>query len=237
MAENTKAVSSEVNEDYQQNFMKKVHVIGRGSMVIAAILSFLPIIYFYFVKGWQASGSAYTTVTIAIVAYGFSMWLTEPVSYYPILGSAGTYMGYLAGNVGNMRAPVAMAVQSSLGEEVTSPRGNLATIISIATSVYVNLAILVVIILSGEAILSVLPQIVLDAFTYTLAALYGSMLTMRVMGNPKRALTYLPVTVVIYFITNAIPALKSYSLAVCVVGTILVAYALFKAEGNKKAAA
>ncbi|MEA4921619.1 MAG: hypothetical protein VB078_11985 [Clostridiaceae bacterium] len=237
MAENTTKAGgdSAVMEDYQNNFMKKVHLIGQGSMIIAAMLSFLPIAYFYFVKGWQASGSAYTTVIIAIVAYGFSMWLTEPVSYYPILGSAGTYMSYLAGNVGNMRAPVAMAIQSSLGEEVTSPRGNIATIISIAMSVYVNLLILIGIVAGGEAILNILPKTIINAFAYTLPSLYGSMLVMRIMAKPKKALLYLPFTVVIYFVTMYIPAFTTYSLAICVVGTILAAYVLYKTKEGKTA--
>jgi len=229
--------TSNMMESYQKDFMKKVHIISQGSMIIAAMLSFLPILFFYFVKGWTAPGSAYTTVTIAIVAYGFSMWLTEPVSYYPILGSAGTYMGYLAGNVGNMRAPVAMAVQSSVGDEVTSPRGNLATIIAIAMSVYVNLAILTCIIIAGEAILKMLPDVVLDAFSYTLPSLYGSMLVMRMMANPKRASIYLVTTVIIFLAIKYIPALSfltSYSLAVCIVGTIIVAYIHFKATDGKK---
>lgn len=235
MSEKTAQNGNAVMEDYQGSFMKRVHLIGRGSMLVAALLSFLPILYFYFIKGWQAPASAYTTVTIAIVAYGFSMWLTEPVSYYPILGSAGTYMGYLAGNVGNMRAPVAMAIQSSVGEDVNTPRGNVATIIAIAMSVYVNLAILTCIITAGEFILGILPKVILDAFAFTLPSLYGSMLVMRMMANPKKSGLYLGVTVIIYFIVRNVPALNSYSLAICVVGTILAAYAHFKATDGKKA--
>lgn len=233
MSENT-SNNSVMMEDYQKNFMKRVHLIGQGSMIIAALLSFLPIIWFVFVNGWRAPGSAYTTVTIAIVAYGFSMWLTEPVSYYPILGSAGTYMGYLAGNVGNMRAPVAMAVQSSVDAEVTTPRGNIATIVGIAMSVYVNLAILICIVIAGEAILKILPTAVRNAFTYTLPSLMGSMLVMRAMANPKRAAMYLPVTVALFFIVRWwIPQVSSYSLAICIVGTILFAYVQFKATDGK----
>ena len=232
MSENTN--NTAMMESYQKDFMKSVHTIGRGSMVIAALLSFLPIAYFYFIKGWTAPG--YSNVLIAIVAYGFSMWLTEPVSYYPILGSAGTYMGYLAGNVGNMRAPVAMAIQSSLGEEVTSPRGNIATIITIAMSIYVNLCILICIVAAGQFILDLMPQAVLNAFTFTLPSLYGSMLVMRVAGNPKRSFIYLPVVGILYFLTTkVIHGLSSYSLAICIVGTIIWAYIHFKMTDGKNA--
>ena len=91
--------------DYETKFITDIHKWGRVSMLIALILSFLPIGYMYFVKGWNESVSAFASVTIAISSFGIGMWLTEPMSYFPILGSAGTYMGYFAGNVSNMRVP------------------------------------------------------------------------------------------------------------------------------------
>lgn len=222
-----------MEQEYQDIFMRRVHLVGRSSMVIGLLLSFLPVIYLYFFKGYRADASSYFQVIFAVVAYGLSLWLTEPLSYYPILGSAGTYMAYLSGNVGNMRAPVAMAVQSSMKEEVTTPRGNIGTIITIAISVFVNIIILAAIIYGGTYLLKVLPQDVLDAFAYTLAALYASMITMRTVNNPKRALSYMPVTIILFYIAKNIAPLKRYTLAICIAGTILFAYLLFIKERSK----
>lgn len=226
--------TSAMRLDYDGNFMPAVHKFGKFTMVGGFLLSFLPVAWLYFVGGYRAPADIYSQVTFAVTAYGFSMWLTEPLSYFPILGAAGTYMGYFAGNVGNMRAPVAMSIQSSLEEEVTSPRGNLATIIAIAISVFVNLAILLVIVLSGSAIIQVLPETITKAFAYTLPALQASMLVMRGMGNPKRTLQYFPATIALYFICAAVPALTKWSMVICIGGTILWAYALFRMDIAKK---
>lgn len=232
----TTAENPAMEADYREKFMPGVHRWGRLTMVIGCLMSFLPVIFLYFVMGFRASADIYAQVTIAVVAYGFSMWVTEPLSYYPILGSAGSYMGYFAGNVGNMRAPVALAIQSTVKEDVNSPRGNVATIIAIAISVFVNLAILSLIVAAGSTIIGFLPKAVLSAFGYTLPSLLASMLTMRVMANPKRAFQYLPVTAIIFLICYYTPALKAYSMAICILGTILWAYFLFKQDQSKKTA-
>lgn len=230
------ASAGSMETEYHGQFMPFVHNWGRLTMIIGCFMSFLPVLYLYFFAGFRADPSYYAQVFIAVFAYGFSMWLTEPLSYYPILGSAGTYMGYFAGNVGNMRAPVAMAIQSTVKEDATSPKGNIATIIAVATSVFVNLVILAMIVIAGSTILAVLPQAVISAFSYTLPSLYASMLMMRIMANPKRAFSYLPATAVIFLICFNIPAIKKYSLACCVAGTVLWAYMLFKMQQSKAAA-
>lgn len=211
-------------KDFDENFTPGVHSWGRLSMVIALILSFAPIVYMYFIKGWRAPNSAYISVIIAIVSFGIGMWLTEPMSYFPILGSAGTYMGYFAGNVGNMRAPVALSVQSSLNTDVTTPKGNIATIIAIATSVYVNLIILFFIIIVGQQLLNVFPQVILDSFKYILPAMYGSLIVMRARKNFKLAIKYVIPALVIYFLVRPIAAIKTFRLAFVMAGTILYGF-------------
>ena len=158
--------NNSMTTDYETKFITDIHKWGRVSMLIALILSFLPIGYMYFVKGWNESVSAFASVTIAISSFGIGMWLTEPMSYFPILGSAGTYMGYFAGNVSNMRVPVALSIQNALKSDVTEPRGNIATIIAVAISVFVNLCILLIVIIVGQNLLAIFPQVVLKSFKY-----------------------------------------------------------------------
>lgn len=231
MAEN----NNNVEKKYSEQFMPGVHRFGRLSMIIGAALSFLPVAYLMLVKGYVPTMAVLGQVVFAVAMFGIGTWITEPISYYPILGSASTYMGYLAGNVGNMRAPVAMAIQSTLGDDVVTPRGNIATIIGVAVSVFTNLIILLAIILIGSTALSHLPKPITASFSYALPALYASLLTMRFMNNPKRALSYIPVTIVVFLLaTKVITVLSSYSTACCVGGTALAAYILFKGEKKKQ---
>ena len=113
MEENNVMTKEQLQEDYSNVYVKKVHLIGRATMAIAFILMFAPVLYMHFVAGFTAPADAYMACAAAACAAGVGGWIAEPISYFPILGAAGTYMSYLAGNVGNTRVPVAVAVQSA----------------------------------------------------------------------------------------------------------------------------
>ena len=166
--------SDETLKDYNQKFLPGVHVWGRITMVIGFIMTFSPAIYLYFVKGYRESADTYANVVLAVVAFAIGLWLTEPLSYFPVLGSAGTYMSYFSGNVGSMRTPVALSVQNMMKEDSTTPRGNLATIFALVASVVTNLVILAIIVILGSFIIKLLPENVKLALKFVLPALYGN---------------------------------------------------------------
>lgn len=236
---------SDVQRDYTENFMPKVHVIGRFTMAVAFVLSFLPVLYFLFVKGFQLPWSNYLNVIVAIGSIGIGLWLTEPLAYWPILGSAGTYIGYLSGNVGAMRFPVALSVQSASGADINTPRGQIITIIGIVASVFTNLVILLITILSGSWLISVLPAGVLAAFGFVMPCLYGTMLMMRFASGKDglvatflRNLPYLATAIGMkLLITYVFPQLATYGTALAVGTTILVAYIIYRARTSKASAA
>lgn len=130
--------------------MPAVHRIGRFTMAVAFILAFLPVAYFVFIKGYSLPLASYINTIVVITSIGIGMWLTEPVTYWPVLGSAGTYLAYLSGNVGGMRFPVAMNVQASLKADINTPRGQVITIVGIVGSIVSNLIILFLIVIFGS---------------------------------------------------------------------------------------
>lgn len=233
---------SEAFKDYKENFIPSVHRIGRATMAIAFILAFLPVLYFYFVKGYKEPISAYVSVTVAISSIGIGMWLTEPLSYWPVLGSAGTYMGYLSGNVGALRFPVALNLQSTMNANINTPRGQVVTIVGIASSVVVNLVILLASVLVGEWLVGILPAVVIESFGFVMVGLLGSMILMRLNGKDgivkgtMDALPYLATAVVIKFVSSKVSFLLTWGMAISVGCCILVAYAIYKNDCKKDAA-
>lgn len=230
-------------KNYQTQFMPKVHVIGRITMSVALVLAFLPCIYFWLVKGYTLPFSDYMNLFIAIFAIGIGMWLTEPLAYWPVLGSAGTYIAYLSGNVGGMRFPVALSVQSSLDADISKPRGQVATIVGIVASVFSNLIILLCIVLAGAGLLKLLEGTsILAAFGYVMPCAYGAMLMLRFNGKDglvKGTIAGLPLlltSVAVKLCITFIPALSflsAYGTALATGATILVGYAIFKSRTGK----
>ena len=225
-------------QDYAQNFMPAVHKIGRFTMAVAAILAFLPVIYYVFVKGYSLPFSSYLNTMVVIGSIGIGMWLTEPLTYWPVLGSAGTYIAYLSGNVGGMRFPVASNVQSTMNADINTPRGQVVTIVGIVGSVVSNLIILLASVLVSSWLISIMPPFVMGMFSFVTMGLFGSMILMRFAGHPggfakgfMASAPYLGTAIAVKLvITYLLPSLATFGTALSVGITILVAYILFKVK-------
>lgn len=228
-------------QDYAKNFMPAVHRIGRFTMTVAAVLAFLPVIYFVFVKGYTLPISSYLNCMLVISSIGIGMWLTEPLTYWPVLGSAGTYIAYLSGNVGGMRFPVAMNVQSAMKADINTPRGQVVTIVGIVGSVISNLIILLATVLVSAWLISIMPPFVMGMFSFVTMGLFGSMILMRFAGHPggfvkgiMASAPYLGTAICVKLIIKyLLPQLAMFGTAISVGVTILVAYILFKVQQKK----
>lgn len=226
-----------MHEEYKGSYTKQVHRIGRVTMVIALVLSFLPILFLNFVMGYRVPLSVYLNVTFALTALCIGMWLTEPLIWYPILGAAPTYMAYLSGNVKNIRVPVASSVMKKYGEHTDSPRGQILATFSVAVTVFANLAILGVVVFTGSYFVPLLPPIVLTALSYVIPSLIGALICFRIeeSGWIKTLLWSVP-AVVIYILVNVIKveALADIGEALSIGITILIGYGIFRMQGDKE---
>ncbi len=235
----TKKTLTPAEEYYIHEFTPAVHKIGRFTMAVAFVLSFLPVIYFYFVKGYTVPVSTYISGITAVSAIGIGMWLTEPMVYWPILGSAGTYIAYLSGNVGGMRFPVSVTVQKMANADITTPRGQIVTVVGIVASVVANLVILLCVVLAGEWIINHLPAAVRASFGFVMISMMAANMLMRfgMNGGVAKALPkvwmYMVAGVVGFFLGKFVPALHTWGMALAVGLAILVAYFRYRNDKAK----
>ena len=239
MSENKNNTVLTAEEDYTLNFVDNVHRIGHITMAIALVLSFLPIAYFAFIQGYLLPGSTYLAGILSISAIGIGMWLSEPEAYWPVLGSAGTYIAYLSGNVGGMRFPVATTVQKDMNADITTPKGQVVTIVGIVASVVANLIILLIIVLAGDFILSILPQVIISSFSFVVVSMLGAMLLMNIQskgglkGIPK-VLPYMLIGTAAWFVCNKVfPNMFGWGMAIAVGLSVLVGYFIYKNDLKK----
>ena len=166
---------------------------GRGLSLFGIVLAFGPCLglavmgIFPSVSGVMAGIAAQLPAVVAAYFY-------EPISYFAILGIAGTYMGFLSGNVNNMRAPCASIAQSAANVEEGSDEGGIIATVGIAVSIFINIAFLTVGVIVGNYVVSLLPQHVLDALNLLLPALFGALFANQIVKKPKLALVALPIT-------------------------------------------
>lgn len=238
MAEEKKIIVSEreIEEAFTGEYSKKVHIIGRFSIILVLVLSFLPVLYMHFIEGYQMPIEKYLNVAFAITALCIGFWLTEPFTWFPILGSAAMYMGYIAGNVKNIRVPVARQLRSKYELSAAEPKGQIITTIGVAVSVYVNLIILTVIVIFGSFLVSVLPPVIIEAFTYVIPSLIGALLAFRVSESGWIVTLKWSVPAIIIFTlmkTGTIGFLVDFGMSTSIGITILIGYIIYKAQGRK----
>ena len=232
------ATEEEILADFNGPYTKRVHTIGRVTLTIALVLSFLPVIYLYFVEGYQVSGSVYIKVAATLFALCVGMWLTEPLIYYPVLGAASTYMAYLAGNTKNVRLPVQRSVLKRFGEKANTPRGQVLSAYCVGFSVFVNLAILTVVVFTGSYFVPYLPPIVLTGLSHVIPALIGTLLWFRIEESGwKKTLTWALPSFVIWITIRSLGIvwLQDIGEAVSIAVTIMLGYLYFRSDRAKKA--
>lgn len=244
MDNNKKNVSmEELHEDFHKNFVPDVHKIGTITMLAALALSILPTIYFVFIKGIDVPLSAFLAVIAAIASFAIGMWLSEPAAFWPVMGSAGTYFAFLSGNASSMRLPVALTAASSVEEadDMENPKVHIAMIIALFASVVVNLAILLVIVLIGDALINILPASVLAAFGFIMPCLIANNVVMRSKGKGG---TIIPgfISILPYLIAGFVAqvlckyvftALSGYGTLCAVLLSLVVAFVIYKIDLKK----
>lgn len=161
---------------YNEEYLPKVHRFGTLTMLIILVLSFLPAVYLSFVMGFHPGWGVIGQAVITMVGIEFFSWLLEPALYFSMIGVTGSYISFVSGNITNMRIPAAVAAQNAVGAKLGTRKNEFAGAVGIVSSVIVNFAVLIAVILFGNFILSVMPQAVVDALVYALPSVYGALL-------------------------------------------------------------
>lgn len=218
------------------NYDKKMIKIGRISMGLAIIANFLPAIYVGLKYGSMPDvGTILKIWALVAATYGVS-WIIQPISYYPTLGAPGSYIGWLAGSVGDIRMPAASMAQKMAGTEEGTHAHEVVGTIGTCCSVLVSASMITIFTLIGSKVIPMLPEFVTSSFSYILPALFGAIY----VDIAKKDLRVGICTIVAGLLIMKIGGMLGVPggvLTLCIVlGGILVTRGFFVVDRNKKAA-
>lgn len=218
--------------DYMNQWKKSSIRLGAPTNLLAAAASFLPVLWLCSKYNcWPDVSTVLTGWGLVAVSFG-ALYIVEPVSYYAALGMTGTYLGFLSGNIGNMRLPVAALALDATESEPGTLKAEIVSTLAICGSIFTNLFFTVLAALVGTAVVSVLPELVVNALTkYASAAIFGATFGNFTIKYPQAAAFALIGSVAIKLIINP-PAWVLIIFAVF--GTLLFSRILYKSK-NKKA--
>lgn len=205
-------------------FITSIRFWGRLTLLLAAILSFGPAAYLYFVHGLSPDSSHLLGAFAIIASFMIISYLLEPITYYPVLGLSGTYMSWLAGNIPNLRLPVSAVAQLRVGVKQGSPEGDIISTISIGVSIVINLLVLLIVAIVGQEVITRLPENILSIFSYVLPSVMGALLFMFAKKSMTTCVTLLAATIAL----NMFSAPNWLVLIVCVFGGIFLSLWLEK---------
>ena len=224
--------------DFRKLWDPQVNRIGKMTLFPAVILCFLPVIYLYFVYGLFPTMDVALESWFKVAVFFGPFYIIEPLSYFPVLGLAGTYMAFLSGNIGNMRVPCSAVAQEVVGTTPETPEAEIVSTLGIAGSIITNIIAVTLAAFVGTQLLNLLPPVVIAAVkAYSVPAIIGAVFGQFALQSPRTALIALaiPLTLLSVGKVAGIAFLQKdwFLMVVGICGTILVNRILYQKEKNK----
>ncbi|MDR2076485.1 MAG: hypothetical protein LBP61_06095 [Desulfovibrio sp.] len=155
-------------------FNKTLITLGIATLCFALIANFIPAIYLFVFHGIIPKGEDILKIWgVAAATYGVS-WVVQPIAYYGVLGTSGSYITWVAGSAGDIRLPAAAMAQKVAGVESGTHEGDIMATIGVASSVFVSVAFVTLFTFIGANVLPHLPQFFIKSFSFILPALFAA---------------------------------------------------------------
>lgn len=216
-------------EKQNRSYRDQMHATGRVWTVCAlAMLLAVPAAICVYYNAWPPmSGILKGFISVAPIFW--TVGTIEVLTYVPMLGTGGSYLGFVTGNLSNLKVPCALNALERAGVSQGSDEGEVISTIAIATSSIVTTAIIAVGVLLLKQIQPFIESPVMQpAFDNILPALFGALAVVYVSKNWKIALAPLVFMIVLFI---CVPSLASSVGVLVPVGALIaigVARILYK---------
>lgn len=211
------------------NYNDKTHFVGRiwMAMAITVVLA-VPVAICVYYDAWP-QGTAVLKGLLGVVPIFWTVGIIEVFTYGPMLGSGGSYLGFVTGNITNLKAPSALTAMENAGVKPGTEEGEIISTVAIATSSIVTTIVIAI----GVFLLSFLTPILNSpvlkpAFDNILPALFGGLAVVYISKNWKIALAPGIFMVVLFLLVPSLSSSVGILVPVGALVSIGVARILYK---------
>ena len=204
---------------------KQNHLLGKIFLgaAIALILA-VPVVMSIVLKAmpnWSVIGKSMIALIVFILG-GF----VEVITYSPMLGTSGTYLGFITGNLVNLKVPCAVNARELAEVKHGSKEGEIVSTISVATSTIVTTLIVAIGVILLTPLTPVLENEFLEpAFGSAFTALFGALAYKYFVKDP--ILVPVPFTLALA-LAFTVRLGTAVHIPICSIVAILFALAVFK---------
>lgn len=195
------------------------HIYGRIWMLTALLLIFMvPISTCLYYNVWPELNDVLKGL-LGVAPIFWTVGIVEVITFTPMLGTGGSYLGFVTGNLTNLKVPSALSAMENADVKPGTEEGEIISTIAIATSSIVTTIIITIGVFLVAQITPILNSPTLKpAFDNILPALFGGLAVVYVSKNWKIAMAPLIFMITLFL---AIPSLASSVGILVPVGAII----------------
>ena len=222
---------------YFEQYNARTHLYGRTGLIIGILLMLGCPFVMGLILGAMPDMSAFWKGFVQVAMVYIPSCAVEFLIYTPMLGSGGSYLAFITGNLINMKIPCMMNAKGITDAEAGSPESEIVSTLSIAASAVTTTAVIAVGVLLLIPLQPILSSPVLaPAFDNVVPALFGALAYqyfrkgIKIVAIPLVVMTVLCVAVPSLIGSVGFLIIPSGAMA------IGVGYVLWKRETKKEAA-
>ena len=212
-------------------FDRTTTIWGNITLGVGLILATsLPFYLLFFSNVNVTAGQILAGFAAVAAVYGV-FWFVEPLTYFPILGSAGMYQAFMIGNIANKLVPSAIVAQDALGVKPGTRKASYVATAAICGAATVHVVSMLLFVgLLGSWVVSITPPAITEvAQLYILPAILGGVvvqLAVSLKQGKATLIALLCAAFVILGLVTWLPVLKPVGTAITVVLTIILTWLL-----------
>lgn len=190
-----------------KNYNDSVHFYGRLWVALGIFLMIMaPVSICVYYNAWPEWQYVIKGL-LGVAPIFWTVGIIEVFTYAPMLGTGGTYLGFITGNLTSLKVPAALNAMQAANVEATSEEGEVISTIAIASSAIVTTLVIALGVLMLGYLQPILESPVLaPAFDNILPALFGGLGVVYISKNWKIAIAPLVFMVVLFLL---VPSLAS----------------------------
>ncbi len=213
----------------KRSYEDSVHFMGRTWMAAALIILYAVPVTFCVAYGVWPDPVKVLQGLLGVAPIFWTVCAIEVFTYAPMLGNAGTYLGFVTGNLTNLKVPCALSAMEGAAVAPGSDEGEVISTIAISVSSITT----TLIILSGVLLLIPLTPllespVLKPAFDNILPALFGGLGVVYISKSWKIAVTPLLAMILLFILVPSLAGSVGVLVPVAALISIGAARLLYK---------
>ena len=187
------------------DYMKKTDKYGKIWIWTAAFLiTMVPVAICVYYNAWPEI-TAVLKGLLGVAPIYWTVGVIEVITYTPMLGTAGTYLAFVTGNLTSLKAPSALSAMENADVKAGDEEGEIISTIAIATSSIVTTLVIV----AGVCVLSLISPfldspVLKPAFDNILPSLFGGLGVVYISKNWKISIAPIVFMVVLFLLVPSL---------------------------------